>query len=208
MRDPFLILGEHTYLLRLKTEKVVKKNVRVKKGDKALVDPSGYRIWYDFATDHYEKPYGEFGFIAPSGGWPMEWPVSTEFPPPTDVRDINLKSGIHAQLKPFFLSNAHIYGATKLVAEKITNEEAIFSTIEYPAVKEAIFSMERPWVVDILQESFRLYGNKRIYAFRKEDGILVEVRNWTGKKVLASKLMKPPTQLEYKVADQENYCLT
>ena len=65
MRDPFLILGEHAYLLRLTPEKVVKKNVRVKRREKALVDPSGYRIWYDFATDHYDKPYGEFAFISP-----------------------------------------------------------------------------------------------------------------------------------------------
>ena len=125
----------------------MKKNVRVKRREKALVDPSGYRIWYDFATDHYEKPYGEFAFIAPSGGWPMEWSVSTSFPSPTEVRNLNLKGGIHPQLKPYFNSNAHIYGATKIIAGKVTSEEAVFSTVEYPAIKEAVFSMDRPWVV-------------------------------------------------------------
>jgi len=207
MRDPFLILGEHAYLLRLKTEKVVKKHVKVKVKDKALVDPSGYRIWYDFATDHYEKPYGEFAFISPSGGWPHEWPITTSFPGPPEVRKINLKSGIHPQLRDFFMTNAYIYGATKLIAENITGKEAVF-TVEYPHIKEAIFSFDRPYVVNIKQETFRWYGTKRIYASWKKEGILVEVRNWTGKKVLASKVLKPATQQEYKVANQDDLCLT
>jgi len=80
MRDPMLILGEHCYLLRLKNERTVKRNIYVKKGEKALVDPSGYRMWFDYSTDHYMKPYGEFALIAPSGGWPHEWPISTDLP--------------------------------------------------------------------------------------------------------------------------------
>jgi len=207
MRDPFLILGEHTYLLRLKTEKIVKRHIKVKVKDKALVDPSGYRIWYDFATDHYEKPYGEFAFIAPSGGWPHEWPISTSFPGPPKVREIDLKSGIHPQLRDFYMTDSYIYGATKLIAENVTEKEAVF-TVEYPHIKEAIFSFDRPYVVNIKQETFRWYGTKRIYASWKENGILVEVRNWTGKKLLASKVLKPPTQQEYKVADQDDLCLT
>ncbi|MBW1801723.1 MAG: hypothetical protein JRJ85_13455, partial [Deltaproteobacteria bacterium] len=208
MRDPFLILGEHTYLIRSTHKKVIKRNIEVKKGEKALIDPSGYRIWFDYATDHYRKPYGEFALMAPSGGWPHEWPISTSFPEAEGIRKLNLKEGIHPQLKPFFLSNTYLYGLTKLVAEKIDFDKAVFSMIEYPVVTEAVFSMERPWVAQIYQESFRWYGTKRIYTSRKENGILVEVRNWTGKKVLASKLLKPATQQEYKAANQDDYCLT
>jgi hypothetical protein len=208
MREPFLILGEHTYLLRLSYKKVIKRNVEVKKGEKLLLDSSGYRLWFEYATDHYEKPYGEFALISPSGGWPHEWPISTSFPGAGDVKKLKLKEGIHPQLKPFFMSATYLYGLTKLVAEDVGFEKAKFSMIEYPVVTEAVFSMERPWVMNIYQESFRWYGNKRIYTFRKKDGILVEIRNWTGKKVLASKLLKPLTQQEYKVANQDDYCLT
>jgi len=68
MRDPFLILGEEAYLLSLKTSSVTKTDVRVERGEKALIDSSGYRIWYEYSTDHYGKPYGEFPLIPPSGG--------------------------------------------------------------------------------------------------------------------------------------------
>ena len=208
MRDPFLILGEHAYLLRSTHKKVVRRNVEVKRGRKVLLDSSGYRLWFDYATDHYGKPYGEFALISPSGGWPHEWPVSTSFPGAEAVKKLNLREGIHPQPEEFFMDNAYLYGLTKLVAEDIGFKKAKFSMIEYPVVKEAVFSMERPWVMDIYQESFRWYGNKRIYTFRKEKGILVEIRDWTGKKVLASKILKPVTEQEYKVANQDDYCLT
>ncbi len=207
MREPFLILGEHTYLLRSTHKKVIKRDVEVEKGGKALIDSSGYRLWFDFSTDHYRKPYGEFALIAPSGGWPHEWPISTSFSD-TDIRDLELEEGINPQLKPFYMSDTYLYGLTKLVAEDISFDKALFSMIEYPAISEAVFSMDRPWVMDVYQESFRRYGNKRIYTFRKENGVLVEVRNWNGKKVLASKLLKPLTPQEYKIADQDDYCLT
>ena len=207
MREPFLILGEHTYLLRSTHKKVIKRDVEVEKGGKALLDSSGYRLWFDFSTDHYLKPYGEFALIAPSGGWPHEWPISTSFRD-ADINDLDLEEGINPQLKPFYMSDTYLYGLTKLVAEDIGFDKALFSMIEYPVVSEAIFSMDRPWVMDVYQESFRRYGNKRIYTYRKESGVLVEVRNWNGKKILASKLLKPLTQQEYKVASQDDYCLT
>ena len=208
MREPFLILGEHTYLLRSTFKKVIKRNVEVKRKEKVLLSPSGYRLWFDYATDHYGKPYGEFALISPSGGWPHEWPVSTSFPGAEAVRKLNLKEGIHPQPEEFFMDNTYLYGLTKVVAGDVGFDKAKFSMIEYPVVTEAVFSMERPWVMSIYQESFRWYGNKRIYTFRKEKGILVEIRDWTGKKVLASKLLKPATQQEYKVAKQDDYCLT
>lgn len=208
MRDPFLLLGEHTYLIRSSHEKAVKRDVVVKKGDKELIDDSGYRIWFDYSTDHYRRPYGEFALMSPAGGWPHEWPISTSFPEAEAVKDLNLTDGIHPQLKDFIMSSSYIYGATKLIAEEITFDEAKFSLVEYPVVKDAVFSMERPWIMEIRQESYRWYGNKRIYAFRKEAGILVEIRNWTGKKILASKLLIPSTQQEYHIEDQDKMCLT
>jgi hypothetical protein len=208
MRDPLLILGEHAYLLRSEQKVVVKDNVTVKKGGKALLDPSGYRIWFDYATDHYGKPYGEFALIAPSGGWPYEWPLSTSFPPSEAVRKLKLQEGIQPQQKDFIMNNAYIYGATKLVAENVAFDKAVFAHVEYPVVTEALFALDRPYTISMLQEGFRCYKDKRIYAFRKENGVLVEVRNWTGKKVLASKLLVPSTQQEYHTADQEKMCLT
>jgi len=208
MRDPFLLLGEESYLIRMSSAKVVKTDVKIKTREKALIDPSGYRIWFDYATDHYGKPYGEFALIAPSGGWPMEWPISTSFPEPSEAKSLNVQGGINPQQKEFFISNSYIFGATRLTAKEITHKDALFSRIEYPAITEAVFSMDRPWVLDIQQESYRWFWNKRIYAFRKEDGVLVEVRDWTGKKVLASKLLKPSTQQEYKIAEQDKMCLT
>jgi len=208
MRDPFLILGEEAYLLTMKTSAVVKTDVVVKKGGKALLDPSGYRIWYEYATDHYGKPYGEFVLIPPSGGWQIELPVSTSFPEPVKVNQLRVKSGINPQQKEFFLSNTALYGATRFKAKKVTHQEAHFSKIEYPVITEAVFSLDRPYVVQVRQESYRWYLNKRIYALRKENGILVEVRNWTGKEVLASKLLVPATQQQYKIEDQDKMSLT
>ncbi len=208
MREPFLILGEHAYLLRSTHKKVIKRNVKVERGEKVLLDESGYRLWFDYATDHYQKPYGEFALISPSGGWPHEWPVSTSFPGAEEIKKLNLKEGIHPQPEPFFMDNAYLYGLTKIVAEDVSFDDAKFSLVEYPVITEVVFSMERPWVMDIYQESYRWYGNKRIYTFRKENGILVEIRNWSGNEVLASKLLKPATQQEYKTASQDDYCLT
>jgi hypothetical protein len=73
--DPFIILGETSYLLSLKTGQVTKQDVTLKKRDKVLLDDKGYRLWFDYATDHYGKPYGEFAVMAPSGGWQLEMPV-------------------------------------------------------------------------------------------------------------------------------------
>ena len=208
MRDPFLVLGEHCFLLTSVNKKMVKTDFHVKKGKKGLLDPSGYRIWFEFSTDHYLKPYGEFALISPAGGWPHRWPLSTSFPHAKTARTLNLEEGIQPQQKEFFMNDSYIYGATKLVAEKITFDEAIFSRVEYPTISEVVFSMDRPYTCSVRQESFRWYKNKRIYAFRKETGVLVEVRDWTGKKVLASKLMTPSTQQEYKVAMLDQMSLT
>jgi hypothetical protein len=208
MRDPFLILGEEAYLLSLETSSAVKTDIRVERGGKALIDPSGYRIWYEYSTDHYGKPYGEFPLIPPSGGWQVELPISTSFPQPAKVSGLRVPSGINPQLKEFFMSDTALYGLTRIQAQDISADEAVFSKIEYPTIKEAVFSLDRPYVVGVRQESYRWYWNKRIYAFRKENGILVEVRNWTGKKVLASKLLLPATQQEYKVEDQDKFALT
>ena len=180
----------------------------MKKRDKVLLDDKGYRLWFDYATDHYGKPYGEFAVMAPSGGWQSELPVSSSFPEPEQVRALKLKEGINPQQEPFFLTSAYSYGATKLVTKKLTHEDAVFAEVKYPVIQEAVFSLDRPYVIGIQQESYRWWRNKRIYAFRKENGILVEVRNWTGSKVLASKLLLPVTQQEYKVTDQEKMALT
>ena len=208
MRDPFLILGEESYLLGLKTASAVKQDVVVKKGGKKLLDPSGFRIWYEYGTDHYGKPYGEFPLVPPSGGWQIELPISTSFSSPLKSRELKVKSGINPQQKEFFLTDSVLYGATRFVAKKITDQEAHFSKIEYPVITEALFSLDRPYVVQVRQESYRWWWNKRIYASRKENGILVEVRNWTGGKVLASKLLVPATQQQYKIEDQEKMSLT
>jgi hypothetical protein len=208
MRDPFLILGEESYLLGLKTSLTARTDVKVERGGKALVDPSGYRIWYENSTDHYGKPYGEFPLLSPSGGWQVELPVSTSFPAPAKAGQLQLKSGINPQQKEFFMSDTSLYGLTRMQVKNITREEADFSRIEYPTITDALFSLDRPYVVEVRQESYRWYWNKRIYAFRKENGIQVEIRNWTGKRVLASKLLVPSTQQEYKVEDQDKYGLT
>ncbi len=208
MRDPFLILGEEAYLLGLKTSSVIRTNVAVGRGEKALIDPSGYRVWYEHATDHYGKPYGEFPLIPPSGGWQVELPVSTYFPSPAHVVNLQVKSGINPQQKEFFMADESLYGLTRMKLQSISGDEAVFSKIQYPIITEAVFSLDRPYVVQVRQESYRWYWNKRIYAFRKENGILVEVRNWTGKKVLASKLLVPATQQQYKIEDQDKMCLT
>jgi hypothetical protein len=208
MRDPFLILGEEAYLLGLQTSLETKTDVTVGRGEKTLIDPSGYRIWYENSTDHYGKPYGEFPLLQPSGGWQIELPVSTSFPKPAQVKDLRVESGINPQLKQFFMADESLYGLTRMQLKGIEGDTAAFSKIQYPTIKEAVFSLDRPYVVEVRQESYRWHRNKRIYAFRKENGIQVEVRNWTGKKVLASKLLVPSTQQQYKVEDQDKIGLT
>jgi hypothetical protein len=208
MREPILLLGELAYLVRANYASIVRNDVKVKSGGKALLDDAGYRLWFDYATDHYGKPYGEFALISPSGGWPMEWPLSTSFAAPEKVLEIQTKEGINPQVKDFFMGDTLAYGATKMKAGKVTHGDARFERVEFPILKEAVFSLDRPYTVGVQQESFRWYGTKRIYAFRKENGILIEVRNWTGGKVLASKLLKPSTPQEYKVAHQDELCLT
>jgi hypothetical protein len=208
VQDPFLILGEEAYLLSLKTSLETKTDVTVGWGEKTLIDPSGIRLWYDTRDDHYGKPYGEFPLLQPSGGWQIEIPVSTSFPSPMKTKDLQAPAGIIPQLKDFFMSGASLYGLTRMQLKTISSDEAVLSKIEYPTIKEAVFSLERPYVVEVRQESYRWYWNKRIYAFRKENGILVEVRDWTGKKVLASKLLVPATQQEYKVENQNALSLT
>ena len=206
--DPFIILGETSYLLSLKTSQVTKKDVALNKRDKVLLDERGYRLWFDYATDHYGKPYGEFTVMAPSGGWQSEMPVSSSFPEPELAKTFNLKEGINPQQVPFYLTGHYEYGATKLVTKKITHKDAVFAEVKYPLIDEAVFSLDRPYVIGIQQESFRWWRNKRIYAYRKADGILVEVRNWTGGKVLASKLLQPITSQDYKVTDCDKMTLT
>jgi hypothetical protein len=208
-RDPFLVLGETAYLLSLKTAQVTKTDVSLKKKDKVLLDPAtGYRLWFDYATDHYGRPYGEFAVVAPSGGWQSELPVSSSFTEPEKAKDLKLPVGISPQQEPFYLTSRYDYGATSITAKEITHKDALFSEVKYPVINEAVFSLDRPYVVGVRQESYRWYWNKRIYAFRKDKGILVEVRNWTGRKVLASKVLEPVTQQEYKIGDQDRFSFT
>jgi hypothetical protein len=197
MRDPFLILGEEAYLLSLRPSSATKTDVRVKKGGKRLIDPSGYRIWYEYATDHYGKPYGEFALLPPSGGWQIELPVSTSFPEPVKLNALKVKEGMNPQQKEFFLSSIALYGLTRFQAKKVTHEEAHFSKIEYPTIPEAVFSLDRPYVVQVRQESYRWWRNKRIYAFRKENGILVEAQLTGGN--IGVKLLVNPSNINWKI---------
>jgi hypothetical protein len=206
--DPFIILGRTAYLLSLKTGQVIRKDVVLNKKDKVLLDDEGYRLWFDYATDHYGKPYGEFAVMAPSGGWQSELPIGSSFPEPEEARNFKMKEGINPQQIPFVMTSSYKYGATVVTAKKITHKDAVFSEVKYPVIHEAVFSLDRPYVIGVRQESYRLWRNRRIYAFRKENGILVEIRNWTGRKVLASKLLIPATQQEYHVTHQEKMSLT
>jgi hypothetical protein len=209
-RDPFLILGEHTYLVDLVTTKRVVKGLKVDKREKAPVEDSGYRMWFDYATDHYEKPYGELALISPSGGWPLEFPISSVFPGREEVRNLKLNAGYEKQLKSFYLDNEYLYGATRFVAKHLDFDAAEFETIEFPVITEATFSMHRPIVLEVRQEDYRFYFNKRIYAFRRPDGFLVRVTNFTGSKVYAEKLVKPVTAQKYKSVpgEKDKYHLT
>ena len=53
--DPFLVLGEHAYLVDLETATREVRGLSVKIREKVPVADTGYRLWFDYATDHYEK---------------------------------------------------------------------------------------------------------------------------------------------------------
>lgn len=209
-RDPFLVLGEHAYLVDLETSTHEIKGFKVKIRDKTQVNNTGYRLWFDYATDHYEKPYGELALIAPSGGWALEFPISTSFPGREAVRNLNTGEGYVSQMKDFYLDDEYHYGAMHFKAENISSKEASFQHFEFPAITGATFSMHRPIVLDIRQEDFRFYFDKRIYAFRRSDGFLVRVTDFFGKKVLAEKLIKPVSAQGYKslMTQKDNFHLT
>jgi hypothetical protein len=210
MRDPFLVLGEHTYLVDLKTTKRVFRDVALNKGDRTLLGDTGYRLWFDYSTDHYEVPYAEFAVISPSGGFPLEFPIASDFPKREEVRSIHLEEGLNPQLEKFYLDNTYYFGASKYVAKKVGFDDAVFESIEFPEITEATFSLQRPIILEVRQEDYRLYGTKRIYAFRRPDGFLVRVTDFTGGEVLAEKLIKPTTAQEYKTRPDEldKYSLT
>jgi len=203
VRDPFLILGEHAYLVDLVTTKKTVKGLRVDLREKAPVEDTGYRMWFDYATDHYEKPYGELALISPSGGWPLEFPIASVFPGREEVRNLDLEEGFVEQLKGFYLDREYLYGATRFVAKNLDFDTAEFETIEFPVITEATFSMHRPIVLEVRQEDYRYYFDKRIYAYRRPDGFLVKVTNFTGSKVYAEKLIKPITAQKYKSDNDE-----
>jgi hypothetical protein len=211
VRDPFLVLGEHAYLVDLDTRTQVFKDIKVKRGRKVLIGDTGYRLWFDYATDHYEKPYAEFALISPSGGWPLEFPISTVFPSRQGSRQLNIaKAGYNPQIKPFFLDREYFLGASRYKAKHIDFDSAEFAELQFPEISKATFSMTRPLVLNVRQEDFRFYFNKRIYALRRPGGILVRVTNFMGDKVLAEKLLKPVTAQGYqsRMDQKEKYHLT
>ncbi|HMK65522.1 MAG TPA: hypothetical protein VK564_06985 [Thermodesulfobacteriota bacterium] len=210
MGDPFLVLGEHTYLVDLVSGSRTVKGVKVAKGEKLPIGETGYRLWFDYATDHYEKPYAQLALVSPSGGWPLEFPIASAFPGRDGVRKLGVKEGSNEQLKPFFLDKAYLFGASQFVAKDIGFESAEFESIKFPVITEATFSMHRPIVMEIRQEDYRFYFDKRIYAFRRPDGFLVRVTNFTGSKVYAEKLIKPVTVQNYKTlaSEKDKYHLT
>jgi len=209
-RDPFLILGEHAYLVDLDSEKQELNNITVKQGHKILLGDTGYRLWFDYATDHYEKPYGEFALISPSGGWPLEFPISTSFEEREASRKLDMEEGFQGQLKPFYMDKEFLYGASRFLAKKIDFDVAEFDSLIFPKITRATFSMHRPIVMEVRQEDYRLYFNKRIYAHRRPDGFQVKVTNLSGRKVFAEKLIKPVTAQGYKTinSEKEAYHLT
>lgn len=210
MRDPFLVLGEHAYLVDLSTDKHVISDFTVKQGMKAPVGETGYRMWFDYATDHYEKPYAELALIAPSGGWPLEFPIASEFPGREEVLELELQAGNNGQLEKFYLDSEYFYGATRYKAKDVDFEKVEFETIEFPTITEATFSMVRPISMEIRQEDYRLYFDKRIYAFRRPDGFLVRVTDMWGDKIYGEKLIRPITAQGYKtlMSEKDNYHLT
>jgi len=208
--DPLLILGEEAYLVDLETAIHETKGLSVKLGQKVPVDKTGYRLWFDYSTDHYEKPYGEIALIAPSGGWPLEMPVSSSFEDRNKTRELQVDEGIVPQIKSFFLDKDYIYGATRVLTKHLDFKQAEFESIRFPVIRSATFSMTRPVVLDVRQEDYRYYFNKRIYAFRRGNGFLVRVTNFFGDTVLAEKLVRPLTAQGYKtmMGEKDQYHLT
>ena len=209
-KDPFLILGEQAYLVDLSTDVHEIRNFKVNIGDRKPVGDTGYRIWFDYATDHYEKPYGEFALIAPSGGWPLEFPISSSFPGREETRELRKNEGPGQQLTKFYMDKDYYYGAMHFRARDIDFERAEFERFEFPAITQATFSMHRPIALEVRQDDYRLYFDKRIYAFRRPDGLLVRVTDFFGKKVFAEKLIKPVTSQGYKtlMSEKDKYHLT
>lgn len=214
-RDPFIILGEHAYLVDLKTSLRTVRDVAVQKGDKKLVDQDGYRLWFDYATDHYDKPYLQLALISPAGHWPLEFAVSTHFTEMRGVRELNLPGAEREysdvpQIDPYFQDPVYEYGASRFSLAESGYAEARFSSLEYPVIDEATFAMSRPWVMDLRPEDFRIYKGKRIYAFRRPQGFLLRVTDFSGGRVLGEKLVRPITAQTYKDRPEnlESYSLT
>lgn len=204
-RDPFLVLGEHAYLVDLNATTKTVNNVSLNKGDKLLLDDSGYRLWFDYATDHYDLPYLQFALISPAGHWPLEFPISTKFPTMDKVLQQNFGEGHIPQIDDFYLDPEYRYGASHFMMKDHDFEKADFESISWPSLTEATFSMSRPWVLDLRQEDFRWYKDKRIYAFRQPEGFLVRVTDWSGKNVLGEQVVRPITAQGYKDRpDQKN----
>ena len=201
MRDPFFVLGEHAYLVDLKSHRNTVRDVKVAKWEKVLVDKAGYRLWFDFSTDHYDKPYIQLALIAPSGHWPLEFTVSDQFAHMEEIRKLDMKDGLNPQLIEYYLDPVYWYGASKFTVKSNDFDKATFDSLEYPVIDEATFSLSRPWVLDVRQEDFRWYGTKRIYAFRHPEGFLVRVTDFSGDKVLGEKLIRPVTPQGYKDRD-------
>ncbi|MFV0436444.1 MAG: hypothetical protein ACK5PS_03515 [Desulfopila sp.] len=208
--DPFLILGEHAILVDLTSVKKTVHDFSVQIGKKALIEGTGYRIWYDYSTDHYEKPYAEMALMSPSGGFPLEFPIATVFGKREAVRDLDRPEGLSPQLEEFYLDPEYFYGASYFKAREVTAKRVDFDTVSFPLVTKATFAMSRPIILDVIEEDYRFYLDKRIYAFRQPDGFLVRVTNFTGSEVLAEKLIKPVTAQGYKTRESEkdNYQLT
>lgn len=209
--DPFLVLGEHAVLVDMKSRIHTVKNISLKRGEKQLVDETGNRLWFDYSTDHYDKPYIQLAFIAPSGHWPLEFPVSSKFPTNEDLLNmVKVEEGDNPQIDPYFADPSYLYGISRFTVGEHDFDKADFTELTYPVITEATFSMSRPWVLDIRQEDYRLYKNKRIYAFRRPEGFLVRVTDFSGSTILAEKVVRPVTPQGYKDRDdvKEEYSLT
>lgn len=210
MGDPFFLLGEHAYLVDLTADQREVRNVSVDRREKKLVDEDGYRLWFDFSTDHYDLPYIQLALIAPSGHWPLEFTVSNRFTHIDKIFDLSLKEGLNPQLIDYYTDPDYWYGASKFVVKENDFDKATFESLSYPVIKEATFSLSRPWVMDLRQEDYRWYGTKRVYAFRRPEGFLVRVTDWTGNTVLGEKLVRPLTPQGYKDRpdQKDDYALT
>ena len=140
-RDPFLLLGEHAYLVDIRQSVRTVRDVSLKKGEKTPVDQAGYRLWFDYATDHYDRPYIQMALIAPSGHWPMEFSVSSKFPAIKELPDRSHMEGDVEQLDEFFLDPVFEYGASRFEVKDHDFQKATFSSLSYPVIEEATFSM-------------------------------------------------------------------